>query len=61
MEVREMKEKLINDFKSHQAKSLEGYVKKINGMVAVQIKQEYDTVILGKEYKPKKKYGYSKE
>lgn len=61
MEIREMREKLIDAFRNRQVKALEGYVKKVNGMVGALVKQEYETIILGKEVKPKKKYNYNKE
>jgi len=54
MTVQEMKKKLIELYKSKQLTRISRYTKKLSGMVVSQVNQEYDLVVLGKEYKPAK-------
>ena len=42
----EMKNKLIETYAARQKTKVDGYVKKINGMVSAQLEQEYNIVIL---------------
>ena len=54
----EMMEALINKFSNEQSSRLQGYIKKIKGLVDLQLEDEYNLIILGKKPKVKKsKYG----
>ncbi len=55
MTTQEMKKKLIEAYNVKQLSKINKYTKKLSGMVVSQVQQEYDLVVLGKEYKPKKK------
>ncbi len=50
-----MKKKLIELYNVKQSTKSSKYAKKLSGMVSGQVQQEYDLIVLGKEYKPKKK------
>ncbi len=55
MTTQEMKKKLIELYNAKQSTKSSKYAKKLGGMVSGQVQQEYDLIVLGKEYKPKKK------
>ena len=61
MTTQEMKKKLIEAYNVKQLSKINKYTKKLSGMVVSQVQQEYDLVVLGKEYKPKKKKIYKEE
>ena len=48
-----MIQQLMMKYKNQQALNLKGYEKKIKGLVASQLQDEYDLIVLGKKQKVK--------
>jgi hypothetical protein len=59
--IQQKKDKLIHEYTQRQTEKMRGYIKKIKSMTNMRLQQEYDIIILGKEYKPEKKKAFKEE